>query len=81
MHGPTQIAYVHRARPVCRFVRAACVEALSARLDAYKTLRSLVDRWVELSILQGGEVFFPSPGSTGQEAKTRRPKGKKADRR
>jgi hypothetical protein len=78
-HGPYhKLAYVHRGRPVCRFVRAECVEALGARLEAYKKFRSLADRWVELSIRQGGDDFFPSQGSNAQAAKTRPPKAKKA---
>ena len=81
-HGPYhKLAYVHRGRPVCRFVRPECVEGLNARLAEYKKFRSLMDRWVELSIRQGGDDFFPSTGSTEQETKTRRPKAKKAARR
>lgn len=78
-HGPYhKLAYVHRGRPVCRFVRAECVEGLSVRLAAYKKFRSLIDRWVELSIRQGGDDFFPSPGSNAQAAITRQKKNKKA---
>lgn len=78
-HGPYhKLAYVHRGRPVCRFVRAECVEGLTARLAAYKEFRSLMDRWVELSIRQGGDDFFPSPVPNAQAAKTRPPKAEKA---
>ena len=78
-HGPYhKLAYVHRGRPVCRFVRPECVEGLNARLAEYKKFRSLMDRWVELSIRQGGDDFFPSPGSNAQAAKPRPPKAKKA---
>jgi hypothetical protein len=76
-HGPYhKLAYVHRGRPVCRFVRAECVEGLGARLATYKTFRSLIDRWVELSIRQGGEDFFPTPRPDARATKTRptRPK-------
>ena len=69
-HGPYhKLAYVHRGRPVCRFVRAECVEGLTARLAAYKKFRSLMDRWVELSIRQGGDDFFPSPAPNARAAK------------
>ena len=75
-HGPYhKLAYVHRGRPVCRFVRAECVGALDARLAAYKRFRSLVDRWVEISIRQGQKDFFPAPHVTA--AKKRPPKAKK----
>lgn len=58
-HGPYhKLAYVHRGRPVCRFVRAECVATLESRLSAYKTFRALVDRWIALSIQQGEDDFF-----------------------
>lgn len=80
-HGPYhKLAYVHRGRPVCRFVRPECVEGLNARLAAYKKFRSLTDRWVELSIQQGGDDFFPPPVTNAQAAKTRPPKKKAAGR-
>ena len=62
-HGPYhKLAYVHRGKPVCRFVRADCVAVLKQRLAAYKTFRSLMDRWIELSIQQGVMEFFSRPG-------------------
>jgi hypothetical protein len=79
-HGPYhKLAYVHRGRPACRFVRAECVEDLGARLAAYKKFRSLTDRWVELSIALGRSDFFSAPKSTARAAGTRSPGTKKAD--
>jgi hypothetical protein len=58
-HGPYyKLAYVHRGKPVCRFVRAACVDDMKARLATYKTFRSLMDKWIELSIERGVIEFF-----------------------
>ncbi len=58
-HGPYyKLAYVHRGKPVCRFVRADCVKAVEERLAIYKKFRSLMDKWVELSIMQGVIQFF-----------------------
>jgi len=58
-HGPYyKLAYVHRGKPVCRFVRADCVKEVKGRLAIYKTFRSLMDKWVELSIGQGVIQFF-----------------------
>jgi len=58
-HGPYyKLAYVHRGKPVCRFVRAACVDEMKARLAVYKKFRSLMDKWIELSIRQGMIEFF-----------------------
>ena len=58
-HGPYyKLAYVYRGKPVCRFVRAACVDEMKTRLTAYKTFRSLVDKWIELSIRRGTLDFF-----------------------
>lgn len=64
-HGPYhKLAYVHHGKPVCRFVRADCVAVLKQRLAVYKTFRSLMDRWIELSIQQGVMEFFGRPGAT-----------------
>ena len=69
-HGPYhKLAYVHRGRPVCRFVRSECVAGLAARLEAYKTFRALADRWIELSIRQGAGDFFTPPRSNGARGK------------
>ena len=76
-HGPYhKLAYVHRGRPVCRFVRAPCVESLATRLATYKRFRELVDRWVELSIQQGTDAFFAQSrpqGATGIKTKATGP--------
>jgi len=62
-HGPyCKLAYVHRGKPVCRFVRADCAQAVKQRLAAYKRFRSLIDQWIELSIKQGVIQFFSSVG-------------------
>ncbi len=58
-HGPChKLAYVHRGKPVCRFVRADCVAELIRRLATCKTFRKLVDQWIELGIRQGPVEFF-----------------------
>jgi len=73
-HGPYhKLAYVHRGKPVCRFVRAACVEGMKERLAVYKKFRSLTDKWIELSIRRGKSEFFP-PTAKG---KARKPKQSK----
>jgi len=70
-HGPyCKLAYVHRGKPVCRFVRADCVRAVKERLAVYKIFRSLIDQWIEISIAQGVVEFF-SPVAD----KARRPTG------
>jgi hypothetical protein len=59
-HGPyCKLSYVHRGKKVCRFVRADSVKQIKARLQAYKTFRSLTDRWIELSIKAAQAEFFP----------------------
>ena len=69
-HGPYhKLAYVHRGKPVCRFVRADCVAEVKPRLATYKTFRKLMDRWIELSIQQAQIEFF----STSNKTKTKRP--------
>jgi hypothetical protein len=61
-HGPYhKLAYVHRGKPVCRFVRADCVAEIIRRLATYKTFRKLVDQWIETSIRQGQIEFFSPP--------------------
>ncbi|MBW2295391.1 MAG: hypothetical protein JRG94_24250 [Deltaproteobacteria bacterium] len=60
-HGPYhKLAYVHRGKPVCRFVRADCADEIKERLATYKTFRKLMDRWIELSIQQAQIEFFTS---------------------
>jgi len=70
-HGPYyKLAYVHRGKPVCRFVRADCVQAVKQRLAVYKRFRFLMDKWIELSIRQGATEFFSLVAK-----KARRPTG------
>ena len=72
-HGPYyKLAYVHRGKPTCRFVRSDCVAALKQRLRVYKTFRTLMDRWIELSIQQGViEYFTPAARKTaGRKARS-----------
>ena len=58
-HGPYyKLAYVHRGKPVCRFVRADSVQQVKKQLASYKRFRTLMDRWIELSIQQGAIAFF-----------------------
>ena len=66
-HGPYyKLAYVYRGKPVCRFVRAACVEEMKIRLAVYKQFRSLMDRWIKLSIQRGVIDFFPPTANTSR---------------
>lgn len=70
-HGPYhKLAYVHHGKPVCRFVRADSVEEITKRLVFYKTFRSLMDKWVELSIHRGIIEFF----SPQRQTKTKKPR-------
>ena len=71
-HGPYhKLAYVHRGKPVCRFVRADCVTELARRLATYKMFRKLVDQWIELSIRQAHVEFFRRPTNPKPKAKPR----------
>ena len=71
-HGPYyKLAYVYRGKPVCRFVRAACVEDMKARVAVYKQFRSLMDKWIKLSIQRGVIEFFSPVTKT-------KPKNRKA---
>ncbi|MCK5862604.1 MAG: hypothetical protein KAH38_08970 [Candidatus Hydrogenedentes bacterium] len=69
-HGPyTKLAYVYHGKPVCRFVRAACVTNMKTRLSNYKKFRALMDKWIELSIEQGMIDFFtPAPKRSKKES-------------
>ena len=60
-HGPYyKLAYVHRGKPVCRFVRAKCVAELQKRLANYKTFRAIIDGLIALSIQRGRiDLFGP----------------------
>jgi hypothetical protein len=64
-HGPYhKLAYVHRGKPACRFVRADCAEQIKERVATYKTFRKLMDRWIELSIQQTQIEFFSPPNKS-----------------
>ena len=80
-HGPYhKLAYVHRGKPVCRFVRAECVAEVKKRLAAYKTFRKLIDRCIELSIQQAQIEFF-SPPRNSQPKRPTPPSPQKPRRR
>ena len=73
-HGPYhKLSYVHRGKPVCRFVRAACVNTMKDRLAAYKKFRSLMDQWIKLSIQRGMIEFF-TPITKGNARKLKQSK-------
>lgn len=60
-HGPYhKLAYVHRGKPTCRFVRADCADEIKHRVATYKTFRKLMDRWIKLSIECAQAEFFPN---------------------
>ena len=72
-HGPyNKLAYVHRGKKTCRFVRAGTEQDLSERIASYKRFRQLIDRWVELSIQRGIVDFFPSTQSRQKNSAPRR---------
>jgi len=72
-HGPYyKLAYVYRGKPVCRFVRAACVEDMKDRVAVYKHFRSLMDKWIKLSIQRGViEFFTPATKTKPKDLKVR----------
>jgi hypothetical protein len=73
-HGPYhKLAYVYRGKPVCRFVRADCVAEILSRLTTYKKFRTLLDRWIELSILRGQVEFFDRSATTKARGQPRIP--------
>ena len=73
-HGPYhKLSYVYHGKPTCRFVRAACVDAMKERLAAYKKFRSLMDQWIKLSIDRGIIEFF-TPITKGNARKSRQAK-------
>ncbi len=60
-HGPyNKLTYVYRGRPVCRFVREADLGELRTRLAAYKKFRTLMNKWIALSIERAKVEFFSS---------------------
>jgi hypothetical protein len=63
-HGPfSKLSYVYQGKTGCRFVRAACVKDLTQRVAVYKDFRTLLDRWIKLSI-QSGVIEFFTPVKT-----------------
>lgn len=71
-HGPYhKLAYVYRGKAVCRFVRADCVPEIKRRLAVYKTFRSLIDRWIKLSIERGKAEYFNPRAKRGTSAASR----------
>ena len=64
-HGPyNKLTYVHAGRNRCRFVRDEVAGELAARLENYRTLRRLLDRWTELAIRLGELELFPKRPDT-----------------
>lgn len=58
-HGPyAKLAFVHRGKKVCRFVRAQCIQQIQTHLVTYKRFRQLTNRWIELSIQRDQIDFF-----------------------
>lgn len=69
-HGPYhKLAYVHRGRPVCRFVRAGCLQEIRKRLANYKIFRGIIDQWIALSIQRGMIEFFSRSSAARTKAK------------
>jgi len=78
-HGPYhKLAYVHRGRPVCRFVRSACLREIQKRLANYKKFRGIIDRWIALSIQCGMIEFFSGPSVAKTKGGSHRPARAKA---
>lgn len=78
-HGPYhKLAYVHRGRPVCRFVRSGCLREMQKRLANYKKFRGIIDRWIALSIQCGMIEFFSRPSVAKTKGGSHRPAPAKA---
>jgi len=74
-HGPFhKLSYVFKGKTGCRFVRAACADEVIRRVAAYKKFRSLIDRWIYLSIQSGAIEFFSSGQAKSSKRKTIRKK-------
>jgi hypothetical protein len=59
-HGPhNKLTYVHRGKPFCRFVKTTHLEELKTWLAADKTFRTLMVKWIALSIERARTDFFP----------------------
>jgi hypothetical protein len=69
-HGPYhKLAYVHRGKQACRFVREECLKQIKSRLANYKTFRSIMDQWIALSIECGVIEFFSKPSAKRTQPK------------
>ena len=74
-HGPFhKLSYVFKGKTGCRFVRAACASEVIQRVAVYKEFRSLIDRWIDLSIQSGAIEFFSPPTAKSSKRKTIRKK-------
>ena len=50
-HGPYhQLSYTRRGRSRTEFVKAEDVEMMSERVAAYRRLKELCDRWIDVSV-------------------------------
>ncbi len=50
-HGPyCQISYFHKGKSKTEFVRSEKLQAAMEQTQRYKTLQTLVDRWVQLGL-------------------------------
>ena len=73
-HGPYyKLAFVHRGKPVCRFVRAESVDELQKRLAHYKNFRKIIDELVALSIQHGQLDLFAPQSSPSIKKKLKAP--------
>ena len=69
-HGPFhKLSYVFKGKTGCRFVRAACADEVICRVAVYKEFRSLIDRWIDLSIQSGTIEFFSPPAAKSSKRK------------
>jgi hypothetical protein len=74
-HGPfPKLSYVFKGKTGCRFVRAACADEVIRRVAVYKEFRSLIDRWIDLSIQTGALEFFSPAAAPSPKRKTIRKK-------
>jgi len=74
-HGPFhKLSYVFKGKTGCRFVRAACAGEVIRRVAVYKEFRSLIDRWIDLSIQSGTIEFFTPATAKSSKRKTIRKK-------
>jgi hypothetical protein len=73
-HGPFhKLSYVFRGKTGCRFVRAACADEVIRRVGVYKDFRSLINRWIDLSIQAGAiECFSPQTAKSSKRKSARK---------